>query len=87
MLKFRRKPEVIEAVQLTDGTFDECLEFIDDRSICEENRDECCITIATLNGDIDAHSGDWIIKGALNEFYPCKPNIFTENYEPIMPEM
>lgn len=27
--------------------------------------------------------GDYIIKGVHGEFYPCKPDIFEETYEPI----
>ena len=27
--------------------------------------------------------GDWIIKGVKGEFYPCKPDVFEQTYEPI----
>ena len=30
-----------------------------------------------------ANIGDWIIKGVKNEFYPCKPDIFEQTYEPV----
>ena len=26
--------------------------------------------------------GDWIIRGAAGEFYPCKPEIFIATYDP-----
>lgn len=26
--------------------------------------------------------GDWVIRGARGEFYPCKPDIFEATYEP-----
>jgi hypothetical protein len=29
--------------------------------------------------------GDWIIKGIKGEFYPCKPDVFTQTYEPASP--
>ncbi|MDB5448403.1 MAG: hypothetical protein JWQ97_3720 [Phenylobacterium sp.] len=29
-----------------------------------------------------ASPGDWIIRGVQGEFYPCKPDIFAQTYEP-----
>jgi hypothetical protein len=28
------------------------------------------------------YTGDWIIKGIRGEFYPCRPDVFAESYEP-----
>lgn len=39
----------------------------------------------TLEGDMVATEGDWIIKGVKDEFYPCKPDIFAATYEPESP--
>lgn len=39
------------------------------------------ILISTLEGDMKALPGDWIIKGISGEFYPCKPDIFEATYE------
>lgn len=41
------------------------------------------ILIKTLEGDHAARSGDWIVKGVSGEFYPCKPDIFEQTYEPV----
>lgn len=41
------------------------------------------ITIKTLEGDMKADIGDFIIKGLKGEFYPCKPDIFYQKYEEI----
>ena len=40
-----------------------------------------CILIDTLEGQMRADPGDWIIKGVAGEFYPCKPEIFAATYE------
>lgn len=40
------------------------------------------MTIHTLEGDMEAATGDWIITGIKGEQYPCKPEIFAETYEP-----
>lgn len=37
----------------------------------------------TLEGDMKANIGDYIIKGVNGEFYPCKPDIFTKTYEEV----
>lgn len=36
--------------------------------------------IETLEGDMLARSGDFVIKGIKKEVYPCKPDIFRESY-------
>ena len=38
--------------------------------------------IETLEGQMKAVAGDWIIRGVEGEFYPCKPAIFAATYEP-----
>lgn len=39
------------------------------------------ITIPTLEGNMIASVGDFVIKGVAGEFYPCKEKIFKETYE------
>ena len=39
------------------------------------------VYIGTLEGEMTAEVGDWIIKGVAGEFYPCKPEIFEATYE------
>lgn len=40
--------------------------------------------IHTLEGDMKASVGDYIITGVRGEQYPCKPDIFEETYEPVV---
>lgn len=47
-----------------------------------ENK-ETTLVIHTLEGDIEASIGDYIIKGVNGEFYPCKSNIFAKTYEEV----
>ena len=37
--------------------------------------------IETLEGEMHADIGDYIIKGVQGEFYPCKPEIFNATYD------
>lgn len=39
------------------------------------------IIIHTLEGDMLASEGDYIITGVNGEQYPCKPDIFEKTYE------
>jgi hypothetical protein len=43
------------------------------------------LVIHTLEGDMIAMPGDWIITGIAGETYPCKPDIFRATYEPVEP--
>ena len=43
------------------------------------------ITIDTLEGQMRADPGDWIIRGVKGEFYPCKHDIFEASYEAVEP--
>lgn len=39
------------------------------------------LVIHTLEGDMTALPGDWIITGISGEQYACKPDIFAATYE------
>ena len=39
--------------------------------------------IHTLEGDMKADIGDYIITGVQGEQYPCKPDIFEQTYEKV----
>lgn len=85
-MKFRKKPVEIEATNFTRDTWDSVVEFTKGKAkglIVEKHiyGKAFCI-IETLEGDMMATEGDWIIKGVQGEFYPCKPDIFASTYEP-----
>ncbi len=88
MAKYRKKPVVIEALKFQaeygiarvanwlsqQGANVEGWTFFDDE-----------ITIPTLEGNMKALDGDFIIRGVKGEFYPCKPDIFEATYDPVQP--
>ena len=88
MPKFRKKPVVIEAMQFTDEvTGRDIAGWCGGRlNVSVSPRDHSDvwvdITIPTLEGAMTATRGDWIIRGVAGEFYPCKPDIFEQTYEP-----
>ena len=77
-MRFRKKPVVIEAVRF-DGTMTsiEPLNIPD----CSQELGSKTLQIPTLEGEMTAQPGDWIIRGVNGEFYPCKPDIFEKTYE------
>lgn len=87
MSQYRKKPVVIEAMQLTVFNVDEVEEFVGgDAGMCRAHPDpQACLVIATLEGAMHASPGDWIIRGVQGEFYPCKPDVFEQSYEPVEP--
>ncbi len=42
---------------------------------------EDTLIITTLEGDMEATAGAFIIQGVQGEFYPCKGDIFRETYD------
>ena len=82
MAKFRKKPVVIEAVQVTNSTFDAPHPNAEHIAGLQYNPVLRCVHIKTLEGEMRADMGDWIITGVKGEHYPCKPDIFEATYEP-----
>ena len=82
MAKFKKKPVVIEAEQFTDENKDRCFNFVTGTKGADFVDGKPVLIIQTLEGDMTATLGDWIIKGVKGEFYPCKPDIFEATYEP-----
>ena len=93
MEKYVKKPVVIEAVQLlnTDESISECINFIWNNRIKYEQLRGCIdaikrkegMNIETLEVDMKANFGDFIIRGVNGEHYPCKPDIFEKTYEKV----
>ena len=80
-MRFRKKPVVIEAVMWTGANVVEVANFLGLTS--DDIFPAMPIVIHTLEGDHRADIGAWIITGVKGEFYPCKPDIFEQTYEPI----
>lgn len=84
IMKYRKKPVEIEAIQFTDDT-DRLIELQNfmNAELVISYSDPCkpILKIATLEGIMEASVGDYIIKGIQGEFYPCKPDIFEATYE------
>ncbi len=93
---YRKKPIVIEAfrydgdLQASNGeyyvpswavdAYKERVLFFDSVELGDP---PCDLFIKTLEGNMLAKVGDYIIKGVNGELYPCKPDIFDKTYEEV----
>lgn len=84
MPQYRKKPVVIEAVQFVGGhhSADVIKAFAGESYICWHIHSNT-VSIHTLEGNITASVGDFVIRGVKGEFYPCKPDIFAATYEAV----
>jgi hypothetical protein len=87
MAKFRKKPVVIEAVQVRDffeKPVTQVPAWAGDAAVegkLRFFREEQCVQVHTLEGVMEGSVDDWIIRGVKGELYPCKPDIFAATYE------
>lgn len=88
---FRKKPVVIEAVQIEkrmDQTSPQWwAEAIQENRVILHGMGKWSselpmVEIETLEGTMTGVQGDWIIRGVQGKLYPCKPDIFAATYEP-----
>lgn len=96
-MKFRKKPVVIEAIQYTNLNLSDVESFVGFPLMLELESETAYIAgiappsfsiiIPTLEGDMKAMPGDWIIKEPFptgdRQFYPCKHDIFRATYEQV----
>lgn len=86
--RYRKKPVEIEAIQLTRENVGAAEEFIhgkaEARKLSGPGRGLVDgVVIHTLEGDMRASWGDWIIRGVAGEVYPCRDDIFQATYEAV----
>lgn len=75
---YQKKPVQIDACQWDGENWEEVRAFV---GASVQVRGNYELTISTLEGEMVASKGDWIIKGVKGEFYPCKPDIFAATYD------
>ena len=92
MTYFRKKPITIEAHQW-DGSVEGSTPIINwvlegggtARYEDAHAPAPTLIAIDTLEGTMRGIAGDWIVRGAVGEFYPCKPDAFAATFEAVTP--
>jgi hypothetical protein len=98
MMKFRKKPLIVDAVQWNGNSNRQEIENFIGRKLHAQLESETAyvagqgapifsLLIETKEGGMKAFAGDWIIKEPNptgdRDFYPCKPDIFEKTYEKV----
>ena len=79
--QYAKKPVTIEAIQLTDKNHSEIIQWLSSYNVESYTLNSSEFYVKTLEGDMKANIGDYIIKGVKNEFYPCREDIFKMTYD------
>lgn len=98
-MKYRKKPVVIEAFQMTrerrkdNSEWPNWLHEAWQKDWPElgalssldypKSKGDDRLCIATREGHLEVSWEDWIIQGVQKELYPCKPDIFQATYEKV----
>lgn len=97
IMKYRKKPIVIEAIQFNNINREEIEAFVGEKLHWELESETAylagvappisSITIPTKEGNMKAFPGDYVIREPFptgdRDFYPCKPDIFEKTYERV----
>ena len=78
-----KKPIVVEAMEIIN-TGNDLLAFCPDIKRFAMFGGKPSVLINTLEGEMWASVGDYIIKGVEGEYYPCKRSIFHATYDPLI---
>lgn len=85
--KYRKKPIEIIAAQLTSSNARNVMDWITDGGGAAwfhvTPSGLLTFTVKTLEGNMIAGAGDYVIRGIEGEFYPCRQSIFEATYEAL----
>lgn len=82
-MKFRKRPVVIEARQITSYQDLPAIAEWCGGTYGQDDTGPAYLLIPTPEGVMRGDIFDYVIKGVQGEFYPCKPDIFEMTYEPV----
>ena len=78
MMKYRKKPIVVEAIKYEKDHIGRMQDFCDKLRYNPHDNE---YYVETLEGCMKVADGDFLIKGVNGEFYPCKADIFKKTYD------
>lgn len=99
MTKYRKKPVVVEAFQMTEYYYyrdafwpDWLIPYLDGKGKCKisvyttyptKEDEKRHIWLRTLEGNMSLNINSWVVKGVDDEIHPVKPDIFEKTYEKV----
>ena len=79
-----KKPIPIRALQYTGDNREEILDFTNGQAIFKDIVGIKELVIHTLEGDMIASPGSYVVIGPRGEAYPVRGDIFEETYEEVV---
>jgi len=71
----------IQAIKFTNENKDRVFNWIHCNRYADfDSNNNPILVIQTLEGDMRANIGDYIVRGLEGEFYPCKASVFERKY-------
>lgn len=87
--RYRKKPIPVRAMQFTDETYHDIIEWTDaDINYVERDgwdyEDIYTLTIPTLRGKVVVRRGDYVVKDPNGNFSTCPMEVFPTLYEEVV---
>lgn len=83
LMKFRKKPVIVEAKQLYPSTRQSIKDWCGDAAWFYDSNGESELYVASPEETYCAGDSDWIVKNSAGEFSVCTPDRFAATYEAI----
>ena len=90
MDKYRKKPVVVEAVQLSHENLEACIDQMraDGYEVKTYSKPPMRaisgLQMKTENGIISVSFGEYLMKGIQGEYYPCPADVFDKTYDRVI---
>lgn len=82
MTKYRREPVIIDAIQWTGDNYIEVFEFTEGNAWPTHSHSDT-LAVSTLEGEMMATKGCYIIRDMNGDYFPCQDDIFNKTYEQV----
>lgn len=82
-MKYRHRPIIVDAIQLTYNNIKEVKDFCDQKNFHHEGISYPRFWVKTPNGKIEAFAGDYIIKDNIGTFTVMNSELFDDLYEEL----
>jgi hypothetical protein len=84
---YRMKPVIKDAIQLLPENSPEIMQWMSQNgaqgAYSFQSGMPPVLTIETHMGSMEAHLGDWVVRGLEGEFYPVQDSKFQATYEEV----
>ena len=81
-MKYRKKPVVIDAIQWTGDNYPDVFEFTAGYAYPTKSHSDT-LAVSTLEGEVMATNGCYIIRGVNGDYFPCQEAVFKKTYEQV----